>query len=431
MATSVSISEYWRLTRGNPNFRRLWFAQIVSELGDWFYVVAIYALIYEYTGKASAIALAIVFQLLPQTLTGPFAGQITDRLSRKKVMIFADLTRAGIVAAMILVRGPGTVWLIYPLLLLETVMASLFEPARNAIIPNITRDDHVVLANTLASTTWSINFAIGSLLGGVVAAYLGRDAVFLMNAASFLVSAFFISRMSFVEPHLATAVPMRARDLLDFSDMREGLRYIRSDRRLTATVLAKSGIGVLGGTLVIFPLFGMNVFPVHRPGMTHEQAGTLSMSILMGFRGIGALIGPLLTAPWAGSRQERLRLGILLGFLCGGIGYFLLGSAPTLAVACAVVVVAAIGTSNVWVYSSTLLQLNTEDRFRGRVFAVDLGLLTLSISVIAWIAGLVADRGLSPQWIAHGMGVLMALPFAGWLWAMSFWRHERESGSPQ
>ncbi len=136
--TSVSLAAYARLLRRNRNLRRLWSAQIVSEIGDWFYSLAIYTLLLQLTGRASFVALALMLQVLPMTLMGPTAGIVNDRISRKKVMITSDLVRMVVVLAMILVRSRSTVWLVYPLLLLETIMVAFFEPARNAVIPNIT-----------------------------------------------------------------------------------------------------------------------------------------------------------------------------------------------------------------------------------------------------------------------------------------------------
>src|SRR5208337_629693 len=133
----VSFASYARLLGGNRNFRRLWSAQVVSEIGDWFYTLAIYNLLLQLTGRAGSVALALVLQVLPQTLIGPAAGVVNDRLRRKQVMIAADLARVLIVLAMLLVRSQSTVWLIYPLLLAETLMAAFFEPARSAVIPNI------------------------------------------------------------------------------------------------------------------------------------------------------------------------------------------------------------------------------------------------------------------------------------------------------
>src|ERR1035441_6692975 len=226
MASSVSLSEYLRLTRENHNFRKLWFAQIVSEIGDWFYTLAIYSLLLDLTGRASSVALALVLQVLPQTFVGPLAGAINDRLSRRRVVIFADLMRMLIVGSMLLVRSARFVWVVYPLLLLETVMAAFFEPARNSIIPSITVEEDVIVANTLASATWSFNLAIGALMGGAVAALFGRDAVFVLNALSFLVSAVLIGRMHFHEAHLAAAGPVKIRELFDYSPIVAGLRYI-------------------------------------------------------------------------------------------------------------------------------------------------------------------------------------------------------------
>ena len=79
---SVSLASYVRLLRSNRNFRRLWLAQIVSEIGDWFYTLSIYTLLLQLTGRASSVALALVLQVLPQTFVGPTAGVVNDRLRR-------------------------------------------------------------------------------------------------------------------------------------------------------------------------------------------------------------------------------------------------------------------------------------------------------------------------------------------------------------
>src|SRR6185436_13996743 len=142
---------YLALLRNNRNFRLLWIAQVISEVGDWFYTVAIYSLLLEYTGSAKSIALAFTLQVLPQFVCSPSAGVINDRLSRRRVMIFADFARAVIVAGMLFVRGPESVNFLYALLFLETIMWALFEPGRTATIPNITEGPDVITGNTLSS----------------------------------------------------------------------------------------------------------------------------------------------------------------------------------------------------------------------------------------------------------------------------------------
>src|ERR1035437_7530129 len=188
---SISFASYARLLRHNRNFRRLWMAQIVSEVGDWFYTLSIYTLLLQLTGHAGSVALALVLQVLPQTFVGPTAGVGKDRLGRKHVKIAAE--------------------------------------------------DEVLVANTLSSATWSVNLLIGASVGGVVAALFGRDTVFILNALSFLTSAFLISGMRFAEPHAESAAPLRARDLVDYSPVLEGIRYIRSHPTLLPAVFAKAG----------------------------------------------------------------------------------------------------------------------------------------------------------------------------------------------
>src|SRR5215475_6565593 len=109
----VGLRSYARLLRSNGNFRLLWGAQVVSEIGDWFYTLAIYNLLLQLTGRAGSVALALVLQVLPQTLIGPSAGVVNDRLRRKHVMITADLVRVDVVLAMLLVRSRSMVWLVY------------------------------------------------------------------------------------------------------------------------------------------------------------------------------------------------------------------------------------------------------------------------------------------------------------------------------
>jgi MFS family permease len=150
----------------------------------------------------------------------------------------------------------------------------------------------------------------------------------------------------------------------------------------------------------------------------------LGMSLLLGARGIGALTGPLFTAPWAGHSQRRLRLGILLGFLVSGAGYALMAQQKIVWIACLFVILAHCGGSTVWVFSTTLLQLNTEDRFRGRVFASDMGFCMLTIAAGAFLCGSFLDAGASPRTVATLAGLLMLIPAGLWGIAIRFWKVE-------
>ncbi len=417
-ASTISLASYARLLRRNLNFRRLWLAQIVSEIGDWFYTLSIYTLLLQLTGHAGSVALALVLQVLPQTFVGPTAGVVNDRLKRKHVMIAADLVRFGVVLAMLLVRSRSMVWLVYPLLLAETTMTAFFEPARSSVIPNITVESEVLVANTLTATTWSVNLMIGAAVGGVVAAFYGRDTVFILNALSFLTSAILVSGMQFAEPQAEAAAPLRPRDLVDFSPVLEGIRYIRSHPTLFPAVFAKAGELMVGPSWVIFTVMGAREFAIHGRGIDAAGGAMLGMSILLGGRGLGALVGPVVSARWAGQSDHRLRLGILFGYITIAFGYGVLGVSRSVWMAAACAMLAHAGGSTVWVFSTTLLQLHTDDRFRGRVFAADLGLGSLSFAVTAYLAGRFLDAGISARTLAISTGVVMLLPAAILAWAL-------------
>ena len=414
----ITLSAYWRLVRKNRNFRNLWMAQIVSEIGDWFYTLALYSLLLQLTGRATAVGMALLFQVLPQTLSSPVTGVVNDRVSRKRVMIIADVVRVFIVLSMLLVRSRSMVWLVYPLLVMETVMWAFFEPARNAVLPNIVPPEDTIVANTLSSTTWSLNLMIGAAVGGVVAAMIGRDAVFVLNSLSFLASAFLIGRMSFEEPHATASAPLRLRDLVDYSPILEGARYVRRDRRLLAAIFAKAGELMIGPSWVLFTVMGVRDFRLHWRGLPADRVALLGMSLLIGARGIGALCGPLISARIAGHSDRNLRLGILAGFATIGIGYFALGHVNSVWLACLCIVIAHSGGSTVWVFSTTLLQMNTEDRFRGRVFAADLALCMLTIGIGAFLCGRFLDWGVTAKAVASTVGLLMLIPTAAWAWVL-------------
>ncbi len=409
------LSSYLNLLRTNRNYRLLWLAQVVSELGDWFYSLAVFNLLLELThNRAQSVGLAVVLQVLPHTFAAPTAGVINDRISRRAIMIGADIARFFIVLGMLGVRTPGMVWLVYPLLLLETIGAAFFEPAHSAVIPNIVPESDVLAANALASVTWSFCLAAGASLGGLAAVLFGRDAVFLLNAFSFLGSAWLIRRMSFREPHTAGLPPLRGRDLIDFTPIMEGARYIRADSRLFATVFVKAGGGLLGANNVLLPILGEHIFPEQFHGLDRSRVAMLGMSLLMGARGLGALVGPLVAGRWAGSSHARLRSGIVVGFLLAAGGYILLGNSTSIVMGVLMVMLAHSGSSTNWVFSTTLLQVYTTDRFRGRVFAAEYGLCMLGISASSYFGGIALDLGLPPRTFAVILGLVMLIPAGAW-----------------
>lgn len=414
----ISLPAYYRLIRHNPNFRRLWMAQTVSELGDWFYSVAIYDLVLRLTGSAQLVGLVVLAQILPAFFVGPTAGAVNDRVSRKAVMITADLLRAGIVLGMLAVHTRDQLWWLYVLLVAEVMLAAFFEPGRTSVIPNIVGEQEVLAANALSAATWSVNLAVGAGVGGLAVHAFGRSSAFVLNSLSFLASAALIARMKFHEPHLGDHGRLDWLAILGLGPVLEGVRYVKRDPKLMSLLFVKFGLGFVGANLVLLPLAGERVF-------SSGGAGVLGMSTLFMSRGLGALIGPFVGGRLAGSDQRRLRLGVLIGFVTLGVFYMLFSRAPTLLLASLCILAAHSGGSVIWVFSTTLLQLNTEDRFRGRVFAADFGLNMLSASLSAFLTGVAVDHGASVRTVALSVGLIMAFPAVAWALALRRWREPK------
>jgi MFS family permease len=159
---------YVELVRTNRNFRRLWIGNVVSLLGDWFNTLAIYALVAELTGSPMALGAVFIAKMLPWALASPIAGVLVDRFDRRRLMIASDLLRAVIVLGFLAVKPIGRVEVIFILAALQVVVGAVFEPARGAAIPAITKHNELLTANALSSITWSIMLTAGAAAGGLV-----------------------------------------------------------------------------------------------------------------------------------------------------------------------------------------------------------------------------------------------------------------------
>src|SRR5689334_6068248 len=155
-------SVYLSLLRRNRNFRLLYIGQAISQLGDWFNTVAVYALLLDLTGSATAVAWMLIVQLLPIAIVGPLAGVVVDRLNRRRIMIAADILRGCLILGLLFVRRADHIWIAYVVTGAAVAATAFFEPARTATIPNVTTADQLVPANALASATWSAMLAIGA-----------------------------------------------------------------------------------------------------------------------------------------------------------------------------------------------------------------------------------------------------------------------------
>jgi hypothetical protein len=410
---------YLALLRRNRNFRRLWYGQVVSQLGDWLDSIALFTLLLNLTGSGEALGLLLVAEFLPPALVSPFAGVIVDRLPRKLVLIASDIGRAALVLLLLLPQGPGDIWLIYTVVGMKMALSAFFEPARSAILPSLCAREELVAANAISSTTWSTMLAIGAALGGLVAGLLGVRAAFILDAATYLLSAALIATVRVPQKDPEAAPPegqgtrRQGRAESGARELIEGVRFIFATPALAWLTFTKAIWSIGGGALLLLTLYGRELFPLGRDG-------ALSIGLLYAARGVGTGVGPLLALRFGGHEVGFLRRAIGPAFLLTATGYLALSGAPTLALAMLCAFLAHMGGSIQWVFGTALLQMRVPDRLRGRVFAIEYAGFTFTTALSSYLTGVARDAGASTRTLALAVGLIFAL--GGLTMLAALWR---------
>jgi MFS family permease len=390
----LTTLSYAQLLRQNPDFRRLWGGQIVSQLGDWFNLITLQSLLLQLTGSAFSLSQLMLAQMLPLFLLSPVAGVAVDRFPRKWVMVTTDLARAVVALGFLLIHDRQTTWLAFACYGMLSSLTVFFEPARQAIIPNITRPEELVAANALSAVTWSLLLTSGALVGGIVTTYLGREFAFVLNSVSFVGSALFIRGIR------VPVVEGGRHHEGGFGDLVAGFRYVAGRRDLMSLLSVKAAWGLTGGAQVLVTLYGQRLFPIS-PGK-----GVLSISLLTACSGLGTALGPVIARRAVGDSSRGMYWAIAVGYLLGGAFYLALGTARSLEGAGVALFFCRMGGSTLWVFSTVLLQRTAADRFRGRVFAAEGALFTLSMAVSGMGVGAAIDRGVNAFDAAAFLGVV-------------------------
>ncbi len=394
------------LLRQNRNYRYTWMAQVVSEVGDYFNNIAVFALVMEKSSSGLIVSGVMLSRAIPAVLAGPVAGVLLDRLDRKRIMIASDVIRAAVALAFILTIHQPRPWLLYALSAALMFASPFFSAGRAAILPTIATDDELHTANSLTQTTQSATITAGTLLAGFSAASLGYHWAFIINSLSFAFSAWAIWQIAVPEGFRAKVIAGNHHQH-PFHDFREGLAYMRSVPLMMGIAMISVGWAMGGGAAqILFALFGEQVF--HR--------GAAGIGAIWGSAGVGLMMGGAIGhltgrgASFAGYKRT-----VTISYLVHGATYMLFSQVESYTAALVCMMFSRIGMAVTSVLNNAQLLRHTPDRFRGRVFST-MESLRWSVMIVSMAAAGIASQYASPRTIGLVAGAFGSLTAVAWAW---------------
>lgn len=394
---------YLQLLRTNSQFRNLWIGSVVSQIGDWFSYVAVLGLVWELTGSGTVLALTMISRAIPFSIAGMVAGVALDRYDRRKILIISDLLRALLAIGYIFVHSPNLIWLVYVLGGAMQTFTAFFSPGVNALTPNIVAKEELGTANALRQSTFGATMILGSAIGGVILAYIGRDMTFILNSISFLLSGYFIWR---VKVNLKESTEERKTTY--WEDFVDGLRYLWKNTLALALVLRRIGERLGAGFNLLISIFAIEVW----------RAGESGIGLLYSILGLGLIFGGVIAKRLSSGNDEKLKGIVGYANIGEGIFWLLFCLSPNIYLG-GVMLALMVGSDIISsVTDTTLLQRNVPDKYLGRIFSAKATLLTLSWSAALGLTGFVLNF-YTPQQTGYGISVIMLL--TALLWLIAYW----------
>ncbi|MEZ4870218.1 MAG: MFS transporter [Caldilineaceae bacterium] len=413
-----ALGGYATLVRGNRDFRYLWFGEIISLLGDWFNLIASATLIGTLTGSGVALGGLFVVRMLAPFLVSAFGGVVVDRYNRKYILIATDLLRGLVVLGFFFVRTAADVPLLYLLTAIQLGLSGLFFPARNAIFPDVVSRHELGTANALSSSTWSTMLTLGTALGGFVAGSFGVYTAFAIDALSFFISALMIAQLHYRPTGAADADDKSVAAVL--RGYADGLRYLHQERDILAIVLHKAAVTFCFGAAydVMAVTISQQVFVV-------GEGGGIGLGFIYATVGIGTGLGPILLRLFTGDREQALRWVIVLAYLIAVSGMVIaavmVSTQYSFSLFLLGLLIRGSGGGSVWVFATQLALQNVADHVRGRVFAAEFALFSLTSAVGAAATGWALEQPALGYrvivWVLPVLTLVPALLWGSWIWA--------------
>ena len=373
-----------------PAFRKLWNSMVFSSLGDWLGLLATTALAAQLSGGSYAtanFAIAGVFiaRLLPAVFLGPIAGVIADRFDRRKLMVTADIFRAGLYISIPIVN---TYFWLYAAMILVECLTLFWSPAKEATVPNLVGKDKLESANQasllaaygtapVAAILFSFLTLFASAIESLFPFSIGTsvDIALYANAATFAFAAFTIWGLKEI-PRGAAAD--KAKDENIWISLNDGWKSVSETRLIRGLV-----VGMIGAFSAAGAVIGLARTFVGDLGGGDAAYGVLFGAVFTGLA-IGIAFGPKIFAQFS----RRRLFGASL--TTAGIFLVLLGLIPNLVLAVFTVIFLGAFSGVTWVTGFTMLGMEVQDEVRGRTFAFVQSLIRITLVAVLAIAPAVA-----------------------------------------
>ncbi|MGW6914813.1 MFS transporter [Kitasatospora sp. NPDC054939] len=334
--------------RDNPDYRRVWFGQAVSAIGQQMTAVAVAVEVYHLTGSSFASGLVGLFSLVPLIAFGLYGGAIADTVDRRRLGVIgaAGLALVSAVLAAQAMAGLGLVALLYAAVALQAGFFALSSPARSAMIPRLVPAHQLPAANALNTVSMNLGLTVGPMLGGLLIGAFGTQAAYLVDTVAFSATLYAMWRLPAMRP---------LGDRKGRASVLDGLRFLREQPNLRTSFLADLAAMVFGMPRALFPAIAVAFY-----GGDAATVGLLSAA-----PAVGALIGALFSG-WVG-RIHRQGTAVLAAVAAWGLAIAAFGLARNLWLGLLLLAVAGCADTISMIFRNTMMQVAAPDEMRGRL----------------------------------------------------------------
>ncbi len=383
-------------TLKHPVVARLTLIQFISYFGTWFSQVAIASMLVEYGASEMAIAYVFMMIMLPAILLAPISGWIIDRIEFKKLMQILLLIEITMTLLFMTINSIESIGWLMLFLFIRSLAASTLFSAEMALFPKILKGEMLKNTNEIHSIVWSVCFAAGMALGGLVTYYFDYDTTFMIDVVLYVIASFVLLGL-----HISLKPTKHTESAMEM--MKSGFVYLKNHKKLLHLIILHSSIGFTSFDTLVTLLADLHY--------KYIIAIPLAIGWINASRAIGLSIGPLLFSRFINEKNLHYffslqgLLIILWSFIQNDFSYSLIG----------IVVVGLLSTS-LWSYTYYLLQQEIESQYLGRVIAYNDMIFMMTNILVTFFVGYAAKMGMELNYITivMGSGFLLTAVYYRW-----------------